>query len=310
MVGTSILDYLIKNFPGMEMRAAYHNNKPFIHNERVQYVSGDFKSLDDCRQMVRGCDLVIMAASYAGGAQFVRSFPWEHMNENLKINMQLLEAFRLENVQRVIFISSTAVYQEFDGSIKEEEIDFNKDPHAAYFGLAWGMRFIEKLYQFLHMQYGIEIIIARAANIFGPYDKFDPKFSNFIPAIIRKAVDKMDPFEVWGTPDVTRDVIYSEDFTRAILMMADNDEIKFDIFNIGSGAMTTVANVVEWVLKFSGHKPSVIKYIQNKPTTIKFRALNCAKAKALLGWEPRYSIEEGIKITTEWWDKNKEKWKR
>ncbi len=58
----------------------------------------------------------------------------------------------------------------------------------------------------------MEIVLVRAANVFGPYARFDPSTSNFLPALIRKAVERLDPFPVWGSPDVVRDVIYSADF--------------------------------------------------------------------------------------------------
>jgi len=310
MVGTSTLRYILDNYPTAKVRASYHITEPIIKHAQVEYVRGDLRSLDDCRRMAKGCDCAIMAASYAGGAGFTQSFPWKHMKENLVMNEQMLEAFHLENIKRIVFIGSAVLYQEFEGNVKEDELDLNKDPHGAYFGFGWGMRFLEKLCKFLNKQYGSEIVIVRAANIFGPYDKFNPQLSNFIPAIIRKAVDEMNPFEVWGSPDVTRDVIYAEDFARAIVSMVDNNEIKFDVFNLGSGQKTKVGDVVEWALKYAGHKPSEIKYIQDRPTTIKFRALDCTKAKKLLGWRPQYTIEEGVKKTAEWWIKNREWWKK
>ncbi|MHC4460036.1 MAG: NAD-dependent epimerase/dehydratase family protein [Planctomycetota bacterium] len=310
MAGTSILRYLLDNAPTAKIRASYHITEPIIKHKQVEYARGDLRSLKDCRTMAAGCHCAIMAAAYAGGAGFMKSFPWEHMIENLMMNLKMLEAFHRENVKRIVYISSATLYQQFEGNIKEDQLDLNEEPHEAYFGYAWSVRFIEKMCKFLHQKYGMEIVIARAANIFGPNDKFSPDFSNFIPAIIRKAVDKMGPFELWGTPDVTRDVIYSNDFARAIVMMADNEQIKFDIFNVGSGVKTTVGNIAEWALKYSGHTPSEIKYLHNKPTTIKFRALDCTKAKRLLGWEPQYTIEEGVRKTTQWWLENKETWKK
>lgn len=310
MAGSSILNYLIENNSEIRITASYHNIPPVLNHHSIDYIQGDLRSLEDCRRMIKGCDCAIMSAAYAGGADFVKNFPWQHMKENLLMNIQMLEAFHLEGIRRVIFIGSAACYQEFEGSIKEDGLDLNIEPHDMYFGFGWAMRFIEKLCKFLNQKYGIQISIVRLANIFGPFDKFDPQRSNFIPALIRKAVDRMDPYEVWGSPEVTRDVLYSEDFAKAIAMMICNDKIKFDILNLGSGLRTTVGNVVKWALKSAGHTPAEIKYIQNKPTTIKFRALDCSKAKTVLGWEPKFSIEEGINKTTEWWMRNKGIWKR
>ena len=311
LAGSSIMSYILNNYPTTKIRAAYYKHtQPFIEHERIDYVYGELKSKEDCERMVKSCDCAIMAAANTTGSGTINIHPYEQVNDNVIINVQMLSTFHLEGIKRVVFIGSATLYQEFEGHIKEDELDFNKDPHSAYLGIGWVMRFIEKLCKFWHDCFSMEIIIVRAANIFGPYAKFNPLTSNVIPAIIRKAVDKMDPFEVWASPDVTRDVLYSEDLGRAIAMMIDNDKIKFDIFNLGSGVQTTVGQVVELALKYANHKPSDIIYISDKPTTIKFKALDCSKAKEILGWQPRYIVEEGIQKTTEWWIKNKGWWKK
>jgi GDP-L-fucose synthase len=309
LAGSSIIKYILDNYPTTRIRAAYYKHtKPFIKHERIEYVYGDLRHKEDCRRMIKGCNCAIMAAGYTAGSKMITSAPWKYINDNLIMNAVMLEAFYSEGVKRIVSIGTAVEYQEFEGHIREDELDWNKDPHPSYFGIGWCKRYIEKLSEFCHIKYDMEVINVRLANIFGPYAKFDPETSNFIPAIIRKAVDKMDPFEVWGSPDVTRDVVYSEDFARAIVMMMDNEEIKFDTFNIGSGVKTTVGDVVEWSLKYAGHRPKKINYLTEKPTTIKFRALDCSKAKKILKWEPQYTIEEGVKKTTEWWIKNKGWW--
>jgi nucleoside-diphosphate-sugar epimerase len=213
-------------------------------------------------------------------------------------------------VNRVLYIGSASLYQDSHKKIKEEDLDLNTDPPFSYLGIGWVVRYIEKLCEFWHRQTEMEVLIARAANIFGPYAKFNPLTSNFIPAIIRKAVNHDDPFEIWGSPDVTRDVIYSEDFARAITMMMDDDSITYDTFNIGSGIKTTVGDIVKWSLQYAGHHPSKIRYNTSKPTTIRYRELDCSKIQQKFGWKPQYSIEDGVRKTLEWWVKNKEWWKK
>jgi len=310
-VGSSIMKYMLDNCPETRIRAGYHQAATHsIKHARVEYVRGDLRSQKDCRRMVEGCDCAIMAAANTGGSNVMRSNPWKLLKDNLIMNTEILESFHVSKIERAVYIGSATLYQEFEGHIKEVDLNLNSDPHSAHFGMGWVVRFTEKLCKFWHDRYGMEIVIARAANVFGPYSKFNPATSNFIPAIIRKAVDRMDPFEVWGSPNVTRDVIYSDDFAKAIVMMLDNNKIKFDIFNIGSGIKTTVSDVVKWALEFAGHHPSRIEYNQRKPTTISFRALDCSKAEEVLGWRPQVSVEEGIKKTTAWWIDNRSWWKK
>jgi len=308
LVGMGVIKYFIENYPGIKITASYRKMAPMIADKRIRYIKADLRIQAQCRKAVKGCDCAVMAAANSFGAGSSISQPHMQVNDNLFINAQLLEAFHAENVKRAVYIGSATIYQEFNGSIKEDQLDLNDDPCPAYFGVAWVARYLEKLCRFWNEKYGLEILIARASNIFGPYSKFDPQTANFVPAIIRKAVAKMDPFEVWGFPEVVRDVIYSEDFAGAIDAMLNNTNIKFDTFNIGSGQKTTVADVVRWALHSAGFVPSSIKYVSNMPTTVNYRAIDNSKASKILGWKPKYTVEEGIDKTTRWWKDNERTW--
>ena len=311
LAGTGILKSIMDRCPSLRIRASsYKHTEPFIMDKRVEYVYGDIRSEEDCQKLVRGCDCAIMAAALTGGIGMTSLHPPDYVTDNLLMGVNILRALHLEGVRRIVYIGSASLYQEFGGYIKEDDLDLNLDPHANFFGLGWVARYIEKLCRYWHENHGMDILIARPSNIFGPYAKFHPKDSNFIPALIRKAVDKMDPFEVWGSPDVTRDVIYSEDFADAIVEMLNCDSIKFDVFNIGSGVKTTVGDVVSSVLESAGHRPSSIKYLPDKPTSLRFRAMDCSKAAKAFGWRPRHTVQDGIEKTTRWWIENKVRWKK
>jgi nucleoside-diphosphate-sugar epimerase len=92
--------------------------------------------------------------------------------------------------------------------------------------------------------------------------------------------------------------------------MITEDSLKFDIFNVGSGVGTTVGDIVNWTLKFAHHHPEKIQCREDQSTTIHFRLLDCSKIKEKLGWEPYYTPEEGVRMTMEWWARNKEWWKK
>ncbi|MDP2990124.1 MAG: NAD-dependent epimerase/dehydratase family protein, partial [Kiritimatiellota bacterium] len=214
LAGHAIARRLLDGYPDLRLRACVHRTRPYCESPRLEYVNGDLRLPDDCRRMLRGCDAAIMAAASGGGAAVLNSEPWRQVNDNLFMAASFLEACFLEKVRRVVLANSATLYQECAGHVREEQLDLNQDPHPAYFGVGWVTRCVEKLCAFWRNQGGMAIVIGRTSNIFGPYASFDPGRSNFIPALIRKAVDRMDPFEVWGSPDVVRDVLYVEDFAR------------------------------------------------------------------------------------------------
>lgn len=310
LVGSSIVRYILKNCPKTTIRASiYRTNSNIINDKRIEYMHGDLRCEDHCIKISKDCDCVIMAAANASGSNILVNDPWQQVNDNIIMNAQMLRAFCDDiKIKRIIYISSSTVYQPSQELVKECDLDLNQDPHKSHFGIGWTMRFTEKLCKLCHEQYNKEIIIVRASNIFGPYAKFNPSVSNFIPAIIRKAVNKTDPFEIWGYPDVIRDVLYADDLARAILIMINDQDIKFDTFNIGYGIGVSIDNIANLILKYTEHKPSKIIYAQSRPTTVRSRILNCSKAKNVIGWNPKYTIEEGIKNTIDWWIKNKDWW--
>ncbi|MBW1702366.1 MAG: NAD(P)-dependent oxidoreductase [Deltaproteobacteria bacterium] len=308
LAGSSIIEHVMADYPDVFIRGAYRTTVPFLRHERISYVQADLTKRDECRHAVRGCDLAIMAAASTGGAGAAAAEPHRQVTDNLVMDALMLEAMYFEGIKRIVYLSSATVYQEFEGYIKEDDLDWNQEPHQSYIGIGWAKRSAEKLCRFWHEKYGMEIIIVRCANIYGHYARFDPAGSNFIPAIIRKAVDNIEPFEVWGSPDVARDVIYAGDLAAAVLLLLGHSEIKYDIFNLGFGKTVTVGEVVDLALKHVGHDPAKIIYSENRPKTIRFRALDCQKIKKVLKWGPVFSIDEGIKRTTMWWVENKGEW--
>ncbi len=300
MLGTAILNKLMVNYPNIEIYALLHNRAPMVKDSRIKYIY----SLDESK----ACTHAVMAASFAGGAAFVKDFPFIHMQKNLLMNIEVLDFFQQNNFKKIIFIGSAAIYQSSNKILAEKDLDFNLDPHEKQYGFAWTMRFIEKICNFLHKQTGIDVTLLRASNIYGPYDKFNPKMSNFVPAIIRKIIDRTDPLEIWGSPDVRRDVIFVDDFADAIIQIFKKQISSFEIFNIGQGETVTVDEVVHTILKCVNFKPKAISYSSTKPTSIAHRAINCQKAQTMLEWAPKYSLEEGVRKTITWWEENRTIW--
>lgn len=309
MVGSAIIHDILRYHPQTRIKATYWGTTPYIQDERMSYVKADLRVAADCQQAVAHTDCAILAAATSSGAQGLKTQPWQQVNDNLLMNAVLMESLFQAGIKRVVFIGSATLYQEHAGAIREDQLDLNQDPHPAYLGVGWVMRYLEKLGLFWHQQ-GMDMRVVRAANIFGPYARFHPATSNFIPALIRKAGMKMDPFEVWGSPDVCRDVIYAADFARAVVLLLEKDELPFTVLNVGSGQLASVNDVVQAVLRSARHQPLEIRYSDNSPVTIKYRLLDCSKAQALLGWQPGYSLEQGIHATSQWWATHKDEWKK
>jgi GDP-L-fucose synthase len=311
LAGSAVLRQILVSVRDVRVRIPHRSPVgAFTDDTRVEYVYGDLTKPEDCERMVSGCDCAVLAAAQTGGARQACERPWDQVTDNIVMDVRMLEALHMAGVRRTVYVGTASIYQEFSGAIRENQLDWNIDPPSAHFGVAWAKRCAEKMCQFWHEATGMDILIARLSNIYGPYARFDPETSHFVAALVRKAVNGDDPFEVWGSADIGRDILFSDDFGRAVISMLNATSIHFDIFNIGSGQVTTVGDVAKLALKFAAHQPAQIVFNSTAPTTIARRVLDCTKARDVLGWQAEVAPEEGVRRTVEWWQNNKEKWKR
>lgn len=311
LAGAGALRQLLARFGDVKVRVPFRSRAGwFTDNPRVEYVQADLTDRADCERVASRIDYAVLAAAHTAGAREARDQPWAQVTDNVVLDARLLEALHAAGVRRVVYVGTASVYQDFSGAMPEDQLDWSVDPPAAYLGVGWAKRYAEKLCQFWHRVGGLEILIARLANVYGPCARFDPAQSHFVAALVRKAVSGDDPFVVWGSPQVGRDILYADDFGRAVVAMLEATSIKFDVFNIGSGCITTVGEVADLALRAAGHKPVKIVYDSASPTTVAHRMLDCSKARDLLGWTPETTSAEGVRQTVEWWQANKETWQR
>ncbi len=311
LAGHGVLREVLRSAPGVRVRVPHRScDGAFVDDPRVEYVTADLTRADDCAAVAAGCECAVLAAAHTAGAQQARQEPWAQVTDNLVMDARLLEALHRAGTRRVVYLGTASAYQPSSGAIREDELDWNLDPAPVHFGVGWAKRCAEKLCRFWHDAGGMEVLIARLANVYGPFARFDPAVSHFVAALVRKAVARDDPFVVWGSPDVARDLVYADDVGRAVVRMLRATEIRFDVFNVGAGVATSVGEVAELALRFAGHAPSRVVYDAASPTSIARRVLDRTRAADLLGWKPEITPEEGIRRTVEWWRTHEDSWKR
>ena len=310
MAGTAIVEALLQRRPRARVRATYRTTVPAVLDPRVEHVRLDLLDAKALTAAMTGCDAAILAASESGGVGMLSREPWRQVTPNLVLAATWLEALHDAGVGRAVFIGSATCYQPVDGAVREDELDWNRDPSPEAFGVGWVMRASEKLCEFWRQATGLDVVRVRAANIYGPRARFDRTRSNFIPALIRKVADRLDPFEVWGSPDVVRDVIYSRDFGDAIARLLETPQIGGQVFNVGCGRGVRVGDVVEAVMRVGGHEDARVVYTDADPSSSRSRILNTCRMARALHWDPPTSLEDGLRNTLDWWRENRNTWQR
>ena len=310
MTGAAIVQQLLSASPTVQVRATWNRTPPDFNDQRLEWVQSDLTSREACRAAVNGVDAAILTAAVTGGARALTERPETQVTDNLIIDALLLESLAAAGVPRCVFFSTASLYQPLAGNIREDQLDRNESPHPAHRGIGFVKRASEQLCQFWHERAGLACGILRSANIYGPRAVFDPACSNFIPALIRKATDRLDPFEVWGSGDIVRDVIFVSDAAAAAVRLMAAPNLGCETYNLGTGFACTVEDVVRAALQAANHTPSSVVYSETDPVTVRSRVLDSSSLQQRLGWEPVVPLEQGVRQTLLWWEKHKDSWTR
>lgn len=284
---------------GADVRGTCHERPPALLPERHRRC--DLTRLDDCLAATDGVQDVVICAAQTFGAQIMRDEPTRLVLPNLQIHSNLFEASRLNGVERVLVISSSTVYQEAFHPIREDELDLNQQPFVLYQGVGWMKRYVEQLARFYHDRYGLGVAIVRPSNLYGPRDKFEDDRSHVLPALIKRALRREDPFVVWGTGDAVRDFLFVEDFVDDLLaVLSLARPFRCEPLNLASGSALTIRDAVRTILDVCEHDATPV-YDPSKPDAIPYRMLDTTKADAILGRRPRTSFRAGIDATVRWY---------
>jgi GDP-L-fucose synthase len=295
LVGVSLTRRLVDL--GADVTSTSFSQTPQALADR--YLRCDFTSMADCLRATEGKEIVFLTAVQASGVQGMKESPTGRLLPNLQIHAGLLEACRLNKVKTVLWVSSSTVYQEAYHPIRESELDWNTQPFALYQGMGWLYRYLEQLARLYREQAGMEVGVIRTTSIYGPHDQFDDGKAHVIPAIIKRALGREDPFVVWGRPDTVRDFIFVDDLVDAMVRMVEQG-CHPEPLNVCSGHPLTVAQAVESILRVAGHAPRV-EYDRTKPSAIPYRALDMTRFETFYGRPQRTPFESGVGQTVEWY---------
>jgi GDP-L-fucose synthase len=301
-VGTNFVEELVKQ--GAYVRVPVHRRPLIVKHERVEAVPADITQLDDCLKVCKGMQYVVHAGGAVSAAGVTVSNPMAVITTNLIVTVQMLQAAWMSDIERFLLLSSATVYPSADHPIKEEEI-WSGPTHPSYFAYGWMRRYLERMSEFVVQKSKMKIALVRPTAAYGRWDNFDPVTSHVVPALIRKAVQKLDPFEVWGTGDEVRDFVHVTDVARGGLLCLEKYATG-DAVNIGYGKSFTVKDVVRIILKAAGHDKVEVRFDASKPTTIPFRMVDITKAREKLGFEPQMTLEQGLTDTLNWYKQNRD----
>jgi GDP-L-fucose synthase len=274
--------------------------KPIDLPEGVEHLQVDLRFFDNCLDICKDKDFIFHLAGVKGSPKMCLEQPVDFMVPMLQFNTNMIQAAYESNVEWFLYTSSVGVYSPAEVFYEESVWDTFPSPNDRYPG--WAKRIGELQTETYKIQYGWNrFSIVRPANVYGPYDNFNPANAMVVPSLIRKAQEN-DILEVFGDGSPIRDFIFADDVARGMLYTVENKIT--EPLNLGSGMGYSIKQLVEMVVKHSGRSLE-IKWLTDMPSGDKKRLFSMDRARKY-GFKPSINLDNGIKITTEWFLNNKD----
>jgi GDP-L-fucose synthase len=274
--------------------------KPTDLPEGVEHLQVDLRFFDNCLDICKDKDFIFHLAGVKGSPKMCLEQPVDFMVPMLQFNTNMIQAAYESNVEWFLYTSSVGVYSPAEVFYEESVWDTFPSPNDRYPG--WAKRIGELQTETYKIQYGWDrFSIVRPANVYGPYDNFNPANAMVVPSLIRKAQEN-DVLEVFGDGSPIRDFIFADDVARGMLYTVENKIT--EPLNLGSGMGYSIKQLVEMVVKHSGRSLE-IKWLTDMPSGDKKRLFSMDRARKY-GFKPSINLDNGIKITTEWFLNNKD----
>ena len=286
---------------GFWVRGADLKHPEFEATPADEFALLDLRTPDGCLSATAGIDQVYHLAADMGGIGYITANHADLARNNILINAHMLEASRLNAVERFLFSSSACVYaqskqQEASVTPLREEDAFPADPEPGY---GWEKLYAEELCRYYWRDYQFETRVVRFHNVYGPLGTFEGGREKAPAAIARKVALAEDggEIEVWGDGRQTCSFMYIDDCVEGLIrLMASQCR---DALNLGTDYLVTVDQLVDSISAIAGKKLKKIHDL-SKPQGVRGRNSDNTRLKQVLGWQPSAPLEPGLRTTYLW----------
>ena len=293
----------------------------YSDNENYKFINNDVKDRDLLNEIMSECDYLIAGAAMIGGISYFHEFEYDLLSENEKIISATtdvaIDCFKNSKLKRVVFLSSSMVFESSDIFPTKEDDLFKIPPPISSYGFQ--KLAVEYFARSAFSQYGLEFSIARPFNCVGIGEvktKTEKKLtesssklalSHVVPDLILKTLQGTDSIEILGSGNQIRHYTYGEDLAKGICLLLEHPNAKNEDFNLSTAQSTTVLELAEIIWK-KIRKDEEFKYTSADPFEfdVQKRIPSTDKAKKLLGFEATTTIDEMLDVVIPWIEKAKE----
>ena len=295
-IGSHICEKLLKD--GFQVRVLDNLDSGKADNlatfrKGIDFVRSDIRDAEIVRKAVEGVECIFHQAAQVAIPRSVKD-PMETNEINIKGTLSLLEEARRQDVKKVIFASSSAVY----GNVPQEELPLKENrilsPLSPY---AVTKLMGEHYCRVFSELYGIQTICLRYLNVYGPRQNPESQYAAVIPKFVHSITGGERP-TVFGDGLQTRDFVFVKDVVQANVL-AMRSKLRHEVFNVGTGTAVNLLELIDRINRISGKDAKPV-FREPGPGDIKHSVADITNIKDELGYIPSYTLEDGLKQTVEW----------
>lgn len=245
---------------------------------------------------------VVLAAAKVGGILANNTYPVDFLSENLRIQVNVLDAALEHGVERVLFLGSSCIYPKLAPQPLKEEylLTGHLEPTNDAYAIAKIAGILQ--IQAVRRQYGLPWISAMPTNLYGPGDNFSPTGSHVLPAMIRRyeeaRIAGAESVTNWGTGSPLREFLHVDDMAEACLHLLEHYD-GLEHVNVGTGTDVTIKDLAGLVAEAVGYEGR-IEWDTTKPDGTPRKLMDVTKL-ADAGWTARIPLQEGLRSTVDWY---------
>lgn len=278
-----------------------HNIEPFLANPHFTLIEGDIRNLEDCHKAVSKVDYVLHEAALGSVPRSIAD-PITSNEVNISGFLNMLVASRDAGIKRFVYAASSSTYGDSKSLPKVEEVIGKPlSPYAV-------TKYVNELYADVFARtYGMECIGLRYFNVFGRRQDPNGAYAAVIPLFVKQFINHQSPI-VNGDGEFSRDFTYIDNVVQmnVLALETENKEAVNTVYNTAFGERTTLNQLIEYIKEYLSAFDSKIAEVEviygpNRVGDIPHSLANVDKAKRLMGYNPKFSMRDGLREAIAWY---------
>ena len=309
MIGSSLVAALAKQGAAVtvadnlwrgKLENLHREGRPVIDLDK-QFLKLDLMDYDNCLKAVEGQEMIYHLADVVAGINYVFGNQFSLFHSNVLMNTNVLHAAIASKAPKLVYVGSACSFplekqNRIGAPLLKESDTYPAHPESSY---GWSKLMGEYECELADEEGLIDVGVLRLHNVYGPFCEMSPERSQVIPALIRKAIRHgEEEFVVWGSGKQRRAFVYVDDVIDALLAVAEKG-MGAGCIQIGPDTSTSIREIAEKVVEISA-KDISIRYDTDKREGDVDRAADYTKARETIGWSPKVDIDEGLRRTYQW----------